>query len=207
MFLKNSTLLSMDKNLSFENFGLLKFIETIYPVSNELREDLIKSISVEQHPKKTLLLKGGEVFKKMYFIEKGLARAYYFDEGKEITSWFMKEGDFVISVHSFYKQSPSRENIALLEDAVLASITYTQLQELYKKHLEFNFISRVLTEHYYSLSEERIFAMRQSTVQQRFDFFSKSYPEILLRVPLKQIAAFLRTTPETLSRLRAQRIS
>jgi CRP/FNR family transcriptional regulator, anaerobic regulatory protein len=194
----------MNKDLSFENFGLLKLIETIYPVSNELREDLIKSISIEQHRKKTLLLREGEVFKKMYFIEKGLARAYYFDEGKEVTSWFMKEGDFVISVHSFYKQSPSREYIELLEDAALASITYTQLQALYQKHLEFNFISRVLTEHYYSLSEERVFAMRQSASDQRFDFFHKSYPELLSRVPLKQVAAFLRMTPETLSRLRAR---
>jgi CRP/FNR family transcriptional regulator, anaerobic regulatory protein len=197
----------MSKDLSLEDFSLLKFIETIYPVSKELKNDLVKSLLIEQLPKKTLLLKEGHVFSKMYFIEKGLARAYYFDEDKEITSWFMKEGDFVISVHSFYKQAPSKENIELLEDAVLASITYAQLQELYKKHLEFNFISRVLTEHYYSLSEERIFAMRQMTAQHRFDFFNKAYPEILSRVPLKQIATFLRMTPETLSRLRAQRIS
>lgn len=195
----------MSKKSTIESLGLLNSISLIYPISKKLRKDLIESISIEQASKKSHLLKEGEVLEKMYFIEKGLARAYYFDDGKEITSWFMKEGDFIISVHSFYKQSPSHENIELLEDSMLASITYKQLQELYKNHLEFNFIGRILTEHYYALSEERIFAMRQMTVKNRFDFFFTHYRELLLRVPLKQVAAFLRMTPETLSRIRAAR--
>lgn len=190
---------------SVKSLYLLKFIASIHPISDALRNDIEESIQVEEFSKKKLLLKEGEVSKSIYFLEKGLARAYYFAEGKEITSWFMKENDFVISVHSFYKQSASKENIELLEDSVLASIPYLRLQDLYKKHIEFNFIGRVLTEHYYSLSEERISAIRQMKAQDRFDFFYKTYPDILQRVPLKMVASFLRMTPETLSRLRAEK--
>jgi CRP-like cAMP-binding protein len=163
----------------------------------------VQTLKVETIPKKTILLREGEIFQRMYFIEKGLARAFYFDEGKEHTSWFMKEGDFIISVNSFYKQVPSQESIEVLEDSIMASITYGQLQELYQKHLEFNIISRVLTEHYYSLSEERLFAMRQPSAKHRFEFFIIRYPELAKRIFLKQMASFLRMTPETISRLRA----
>jgi CRP/FNR family transcriptional regulator, anaerobic regulatory protein len=189
--------------ISLEKLSLLKVISQIYPVSAALQNDLVQTLKVETIPKKTILLREGEVFQRMYFIEKGLARAFYFDEGKEHTSWFMKEGDFIISVNSFYKQVPSQESIEVLEDSIMASITYGQLQELYQKHLEFNIISRVLTEHYYSLSEERLFAMRQSSAKHRFEFFITRYPELAKRISLKQMASFLRMTPETISRLRA----
>jgi CRP-like cAMP-binding protein len=190
--------------IELENISLLKIISQIHPVSEALQNDLIKTLAIETIPKKTYLLKEGEVFQKMYFIEKGLARAFYFDEQKEHTSWFMKEGDFIISVNSFYKQVPSQEHIEVLEDSIMASITYQQLQTLYQKHLEFNIISRVLTEHYYSLSEERLFAMRQSSAKHRFEFFINKYPELAKRISLKQMASFLRMTPETISRLRAE---
>ena len=189
--------------ISLEKLSLLKVISQIYPVSEALQKDLVQTLKVETIPKKTILLREGEVFQRMYFIEKGLARAFYFDEGKEHTSWFMKEGDFIISVNSFYKQVASQESIEVLEDSIMASITYGQLQELYQKHLEFNIISRVLTEHYYSLSEERLFAMRQSSAKHRFEFFITRYPELAKRISLKQMASFLRMTPETISRLRA----
>ncbi len=191
--------------IPLEKLSLLKIISQIHPVSETLQKDLIQALTIESIPKKTYLLKEGEVFQKMYFIEKGMARAFYFDEGKEHTSWFMKEGDFIISVNSFYKQVPSQEYVEVLEDSVMASINYHQLQGLYQKHLEFNIISRVLTEHYYSLSEERLFAMRQSSSKHRYNFFTSHYPDLVRRISSKQMASFLRMTPETLSRLRAER--
>ncbi|MFM7428342.1 MAG: Crp/Fnr family transcriptional regulator [Flammeovirgaceae bacterium] len=190
--------------IPLERLSLLKIISQIHPVSEALQNDLIQTLNIESIPKKTYLLKEGEIFQKMYFIEKGMARAFYFDDGKEHTSWFMKEGDFIIAVNSFYKQVPSQENIVMLEDSITASISYSQLQELYQKHLEFNIISRALTEHYYSLSEERLFAMRQSSAKHRFEFFINNYPELAKRISLKQMASFLRTSPETISRLRAK---
>jgi CRP-like cAMP-binding protein len=86
--------------MSLEKLSLLKVISQIFPVSAALQKDLVQTLKVETIPKKTILLREGEIFQRMYFIEKGLARAFYFDEGKEHTSWFMKEGDFIISVNS-----------------------------------------------------------------------------------------------------------
>jgi len=57
--------------------------------------------------KKEMLLEKGRICKNIFFIEKGLIRCFYLLNEKEVSSWFMKEGDVIISVESFFKQLPS----------------------------------------------------------------------------------------------------
>src|SRR3712207_759737 len=110
---------------------LLTRITDIYPISDQLKESLLGVLSVIHLPKKSLLLEEGKVCDKVYFIEKGIGRVFYFNEGQEVTSWFMEENHLIISVHSFFTQRPSFENIELMEDSVLFAIDHKDLQRLY----------------------------------------------------------------------------
>ncbi len=185
--------------------ALFQLCQSIYPLSEKLKEAIIQQSIREELPKQTLLLTEGKVCDKLYFIEKGLARAFHFNDGQDVTSWLMKENDMIISVYSFYSQKPSYENIELLEDSVIISLPHDCLQNLYHHFLEFNLIGRVLTQNYYLLSEQRTIALRTQTAQERYHSFLTNYPEFFRRVPLKYIASYLNMTPETLSRLRAKR--
>lgn len=186
----------------FDN--LFSLVSSIQIPSPQLVEVLVPCLKKECLPKKTLLLKVGDVCSRMYFVEKGFIRAFYSKGNREITSWFMQENEMIIAVSSFYNQKPSTENVELLEDAVLISISFADLQSLYERFPEFNLVGRVLTEKYYCLSEERLANMRMQTTREKYETLLLTYPEIFNRAPLKYIASYLGMKPETISRLRGE---
>ena len=117
----------------------------------------------------------------------------------------MAEGDFVISIVSFFTQQPSTEYLELLEPSTLHAINYQHLQELYRTFPEFNYVGRVLTERYYVQSEQRAHQLRTLPAKERYARLAADFPGLLQRVPLKHLASHLGISPETLSRLRAHR--
>ncbi len=184
---------------------LLTFLNSIYPLSQSAREYLMQNLKEIQIPKKKFLLKEGSICHNIYFVENGLLRCFYTKNDKEINSWFMKEHDVIFSVESFLNQTPSNENIQVLEDSLLYYIGYQELQYLYNQCPELNFIGRVVTEEYYKLSEQRLYSLRMQKADERYNFMMNHFPHIILRVPSKYIASYLGITEETLSRIRASK--
>lgn len=183
---------------------IFELLSAIRPLSPEVCEALTGVFKREEYPKRTLLLKEGQVCDKAWFIEKGMVRAFYYLDGHDTTDWFMQEGDIIISVRSFFMRKPSFENIELLEDSTLVSLKYADLDTIYRTHPAFNFNGRVLTERYYVQGEERSIALRRQTAQERYQTLTETNPQLFVRAPLKHIASFLGMAPETLSRLRAR---
>jgi CRP-like cAMP-binding protein len=188
-----------------ETNSLLYTLNNVTILSESLRER-IKLYLVEDHcKKKSILLKAGQVSQRIYFIKEGFARAYYFKGNDEFTSWFMTKGDIIVSVYSFFSRNPSFENIEVLEDSVLQSINWDQLQNIYKDFPEFNQTGRLVTEHYYIKSEERTINLQTLDAKQRYEKLISEYPEILQKASLGQIASFLSIKQETLSRIRSKK--
>jgi CRP/FNR family transcriptional regulator, anaerobic regulatory protein len=184
---------------------LLAHIQTLTVISPALETALTAMLRQESYPRKYWLLQPGQVSDRLYFIERGVVRGYYLKEGREVTSWFMREGDFIISIASFYTRQPAHEYVELLTDSALWSISYAQLQQLYRDFPEFNAVGCLLTEKYYVLCEQRTQNLRMQTAPERYAQLLTEFPDIFGRVPLKYIASHLGISPETLSRLRGRR--
>jgi CRP-like cAMP-binding protein len=184
---------------------LFQILNNIAILSPELKDVIIGLLLEETYKKKSLLLKQGQVAHRIYFIKYGFVRAYYDKGGDTFTNWFMGTGDIVISVYSFFSRKPSFENIEILEGCILQSITWDQLQYLYKTFPEFNAIGRIITEQYYIRSEERAINLQTLTAKQRYEKLLTEYPSILQKATLGQIATYLSVKQETLSRIRAQK--
>jgi CRP/FNR family transcriptional regulator, anaerobic regulatory protein len=185
---------------------MLQKFESLYPLSEDLRDRLQQIISVKEYPKKSCLLQEGHVADHACFVLKGLARAYYVSDGREVTSRFMDEGFIITSWLSFYTRKPGYEIIETLEDSVLGCVNYDDLQKLYADFLEFNVIGRKLTEYFFFLAEQRTQMLRKHTADEKYQFFLAQHPDLLQRVQLKYIATYLGMSEETLSRTRAKGI-
>ncbi|MDR6516664.1 Crp/Fnr family transcriptional regulator [Chryseobacterium camelliae] len=182
---------------------LFAIFETIYPINDLLKEDIIKNSEVLEVPKKTNLLKSGDKSNAIYFIISGTARIYYLDkEGKESNTWFLFENDLLISVYSFYTGNSSFEYIETLDDCKLISLKRELLNYLYNKYMEFNFVGRKLTEYYYMRNELQANELRMLSAKERYERLLERNPALFQRVSLSHIASYLGISRETLSRIR-----
>jgi CRP-like cAMP-binding protein len=179
----------------------LQRLRSIYPVSDGLAEAIDKFEIVEV-TKGTQLLREGQRQDFVWIVIKGLLRTYYIRDGEEICSRFNAEDQIVLSVSSFYDRSIGYEFVETLEDCVLARVHHDTLEGIYRDFPEFNYHARVLTEYYFTLSEQRLYLLRRQSAEERYRYFMEHYPEWLQRVPLKYIATFLGMNLETLSRIR-----
>lgn len=187
---------------------MLQTLNLIQPLSGKLQQRFAECLEEAHYPKKHILLQPGQTCRKIYFIVEGLARAWYLtDKQKECTTWFMREGDMMISVYSFYTQQPASETIEVLEDSTILSLSWAQVQGIYADFPEFNFIGRILTEKYYIASEQRTNLLRNGTAIDRYNLLLQMHPDIIQRVPLWMVASHLNVSHEALCRIRGQHVS
>jgi CRP-like cAMP-binding protein len=186
--------------------SLKNILLTIHPLEKEVLDEIAQCLQRIEINKKELLLKQKQVCQYIYFVEKGFLRSFYSEGENEVTTWFMKEHDFIISVKSFFDQQASNESIEAVEDCILYYISYEELMHLYEKFHSFTFVGLMLTQHYYKQSEDRLFNLRKKDAFDRYQYLLETYPEITLRCPLKHIASYLGITLETLSRIRGRKI-
>jgi CRP/FNR family transcriptional regulator, anaerobic regulatory protein len=188
------------------NNVLVELLHSIVPLSDGLMNFLNGKLQTKRFAPGELLLKEGQVSSFIAFIEKGIVRSYYFKETEKLTSWFMKEGDIIISVASFFSQTPSTECIEALEHTTVHAIAYEDLQYAYIHFPEFNVHGRVLTEKYYVMSEERLHMLRKRTSKEKYQYLLDKHPDIMSRARLGDIASFIGVNLETLSRIRSDRV-
>jgi CRP/FNR family transcriptional regulator, anaerobic regulatory protein len=183
---------------------LLNFLNSLFPLPDDLREELVRVLKARTFSRRDFLLKAGHISQNIYFIEQGLVRCFYVHREKDISAWFMKEGDVVVSVNSFFGQMPSIESIQALEDTTVHYISYEELEDLYDRFLCFNVHGRKVLTHYYLLSEQRAVSMRSMKAKERYSYLLSQHPELLQRVPRKYLASYIGVTEATFSNINSK---
>ena len=155
-------------------------------------------------PKKTTFLKLGEVENHISFIISGVVRLYIpkNDPAKEITFGFCFKEQFISAYDSFLTQKPSLYALQTLSDTTVLSITYADLQEVYKATQIGNLIGRLTAERLFLLKSKREQTLLNYTAEERYLDVFKDRPEVIKEIPLKYISSYIGVTPQALSRIR-----
>ncbi|SEJ50016.1 cAMP-binding domain of CRP or a regulatory subunit of cAMP-dependent protein kinases [Dyadobacter sp. SG02] len=181
-----------------------EILDHFHPLPSHSKEALKAQISRVQYPKGHMLVRSGRVEKMLYFIRSGIVRAYSDADRGDVTFWFGKEGDVVLSMKSYVSGQPGYEHIETLEPCDLYQMKAQDLETLFINDIHIANWGRRLIGQELIKTEERLISMQFKTAQERYLDLMSATPDLLQRVQLCHIASFLGITQVSLSRIRAE---
>ena len=185
--------------------SLFQYFKKFNSLSKEAERAIDEISSIVTIKKGKNLQPIGHTCKTIYFINKGIARIYYYKEENDVTECFAFENNIIARVESLFTGNPSRKAIQILEDAEVVAINSTQLFKLYDSFPEIERLFRKIFETAYVDTVHRIEGIQFHTAEERYKTLLKEAPNILLRVPLKYVASYLGITQVSLSRIRGMK--
>ncbi|WP_210149187.1 Crp/Fnr family transcriptional regulator [Chryseobacterium scophthalmum] len=184
--------------------NIKEIIDTIYSLPQASKDSLVQHISEVSYPKGFCLMEANKVIPYIYFLKKGIVRAYASTENNDITFWFGTEGEPVVSMKSYVDEKPGYENIELLEDCEFYRLETEKLKNLYHEDIHIANWGRKFAERELVKTEELIISRQYKTALERYKDLLKEKPYLLQRVQLGHIASYLGITQVSLSRIRAE---
>ena len=168
--------------------------------------ELLDSLLVPQRiPKKTLLLKEGDLCCFESYINKGCIRSYYIDEtGQEVILQFAVEDWWVSDLASFHEHIPSKMFIETLEDCELLTLNPATKEHLLTHIPQLERMFRIMVQRNLSSLQDRLFSTITNSAEDKYRDFIRRYPDIPQRVAQHYIASYLGISPEFLSKIRGR---
>lgn len=164
-------------------------------------EKLVSLMFTKKIAKKEILLREGEICKEIFYVQKGLLRVYIINEGKEVNTWFVKEGEFITSISSYHKQKPSEHYIDALEKGEIISIKKTTLDFIMKNnHKAALFANHELFDKLCDYQEQAS-ALRFMSAENRYSYLFEKQAAIFSRLSQKHLASFLGVDTTYLSKI------
>ena len=179
--------------------SLLNFLSDITPLTSLFKAELVLSLHIEHYMPRQIFHSAGQTENRLWFLEKGFARSYYFDPaGKEHTLVFYHENEMIFSQKGYWKEA-SDYYLEALQPVSLISLAYEELAKLFPFPETKILIQYFLRQrHQQDIFKSRIMSW---SAEERYKEFRKFYPEIFQKASVRLIATYLNMTRENLSRL------
>lgn len=169
---------------------------------------LITAAAVEKTVlRKQTLLQAGEVCRYKIFVIKGLLRTYRSGaDGSEHVMQFSPELTWTTEGESYTNRTPSAYTIDALEDSQIVMWSRERFDALLEQLPALKtFSEQLISRNLYS-SRNRLYNAISATPAEKYEDFTKTYPGLLLRVPLRMVASYLGVSLKTLTRIRQSQI-
>ena len=186
---------------------MFEHIKNKFPFPKEKWRKFLGNFERMEVPAKTVLLNEGDVSNNAFYLEKGIVRAWYNNDGKDVTFQFFLENTMFSSLESFKKGLPSMVSFETVEPCILYKIKKPDveafLEEAYETPELRNLLMDALVERIFDYMKH-FFSFIKDTPQQRYIHLAQQKPEIIKRVPQHYIASYLGITTVHLSRIKSK---
>lgn len=163
----------------------------------------IKISKTKQVLKGDLLLSFGQVAKYAFRVQSGCLKSYVIDDaGKEHILQFAPEGWLIGDMDSATNKKPTVIFIDAIEDSEVSFISTSYFDELQSLEKDLLIEMSIKLRNNLIATNKRIISLLSATAKDRYIEFTKTYPTLIQRLPLKLIASYIGITPEYLSELR-----
>lgn len=178
--------------------AVLNYLDNLGRFSPSDKQLFTDKLQVRNYPKNTVLLNEKVICSTIYFLNNGAIRQFYVnDEGTEITYNFFTTHDWVLDFESFIGQKPSKMTLITVEEVEVFELTVQGLHELIAQSQVFLQLGKILNEP----QRPALYDFTNSP-EEKYKHLLDNTPQYLQIFPLKQVASYLKMTPETLSRVR-----
>ena len=145
----------------------------------------------------------GRTANRVGYLTEGIFRVcYYNKEGREVTRYFISEGEFVADLNSYVNRLPATEYIEAVTDAKLLVFPRRAMQELSATVIVWDGIIEKITTRALMAKVNKISPMLAEDAATRYARFLEEFPGLANRIPLSLLASYIGITPSSLSRIR-----
>lgn len=181
--------------------AVIRHFITLSPAEEEL---VAHWFVAEELPKGGFFLRPGEVSRKIAFVVQGVFHNFRSRDGQEHTFYFGREQEFIGDYSSFLPARPAVHAIQALEPARLLTISYDNLQRLYREVREGERFGRLVAEMLFVDVLGQLTSFYEEAPEERYASFVRTYPDLQQRVPQYYIASYVGVKPQSLSRIRSR---
>lgn len=154
--------------------------------------------------KGAMISRPGTIENWLYIVREGVQRLYFEHDGSEHCIGFSYDHSWSGDFDSFIAQRPGRFAVQALTDSILIGIDHSCLRSLYDRIPAMDRFGRLMMEELIQGRATREIELLTFSAEERYRKLISRSPHLLQLVPQKDIASYLRMTPETFSRLRAR---
>ena len=165
----------------------------------------LSKTKTDYYKAKTILLNAGEVCKNSYFVNSGVLRSFTINDNiVEHVLSFACQGWWIGDMYSLLSQKPGNLFIQVLEDAEVVVLSKENQEILYQETPKLERFFRILAENSLVAHQERLMDNLSLSAEERFEKLCKKYPDLIQKVPQKQLASYIGVTPEFFSKMKSK---
>lgn len=181
----------------------IDFCQKISPLPEATQAQLEAMLHHSMLPKGSSILPQGGYCNDLFFLDKGLVKLGFYNDGKEFIMRFFEENILFTELESLLNRQASKYEITALEDCSLTRIPYYQFEQLCAQHHKLETFFRKFLSIAHLNMMQRISEILEEDARARYLNFLENAPNLMQRISLGDLANYLGITQVSLSRIRA----